>query len=193
MACEGKKRLWDFYYPLLEGIVNLDNLDSSIYEVLQVKLSVNELNELLKYIENLDLDKDEIDELGLKKYLNKINEIYADFIYSKIKHINFYKNTHLYQGSIVYFKGKVKNLNKWENVYDRLSANISFSRPDIRLFDFPASLRPSQINLMKQEGNIDDLDIRLLFVFSSNKSIRSYMYRSNLKLCSFSVSSRNFI
>jgi hypothetical protein len=86
-------------------------------------------------------------------------------------------NEFLYQGCIIYGKGITKNKKLWKDIITSINFSVYMGRADIKTASgLPESLRPTELNLIKK-GNKEVLsDIRILFVFSHNNSIKSYFY-----------------
>jgi hypothetical protein len=178
IGCGPKLKIIDFVKALRDELIDLDNLNSSIYNVQQIKISLDELtSELNKRSKQKNKKLDSIDGEFFRS-------IIKPYIRKKIKNIQFFWNDYLYQGCVIYCKGTVRNKLE-EELLDELMNHVNFSvyfgRKDIKVNandKLPASLRPTNLNLLKIGDNLD-IDIRLLFIASHNKCIRSYFYNND--------------
>ena len=168
----GKLRLLDFYTPLIEGlIVDIENIDSNIYDIVKIKLSFDEIKNIYLISNYFRTNNDE----NYFENMDTLNELISEYLFEKVRSVNFYKNTHLYQGSIVYTKGKLVDIDKWKGFSKVLSSNLSYCRTDMNLQNRKISLKSNDIEILKK-GEKDVVDVTVMFIFSTNKCIRSYMY-----------------
>lgn len=114
------------------------------------------------------------------EYIFKGDEIRStqglkEFIRDKIQEINFFTNSHLYQGCLIQAKGKSPEPAYWEEKLDLISSAIYMGRDDVCIGDSPASLRPAHSNQIVQSP-VEDVTVDVSFIFSPNRSIKSYLY-----------------
>jgi hypothetical protein len=155
IGCSPKLKLYDFAISVNDGFVDLDNINSSMYHISQIKIPTEKIIEF------------------------KDKELLDSYIKELIKPVNFFMNDYLYQGCIVYCKGTTKSI-KQKEILEEILKIINFSiyhgRSDIKSKKgYLESLRPTNLNLIEISNKLN-LDIRLLFVFSTNKCIKSYFF-----------------
>jgi hypothetical protein len=155
-GCAPKLKARDLIVGITDEIVNLNNIPSNnVYKIHQVKIPFNDIKNLIG--ENSEED--------LKKYIKKL-----------IKKINFVKEDYLYQAGIIYAKGTFVKKEEFYKILTTINLGVYYGREgNFKISDNSTSLRPCQINLVK-EGKNNCLDIRLLFVFSHERYIKSYLY-----------------
>jgi hypothetical protein len=156
IGCFPKLKSRDLTRSIADEIIDLDNIPSDkVYKIHQVKIPFKNIKDLVG--ENSEED--------LKKYIRQL-----------IKKINFVKKDYLYQAGIIYAKGTYVKKSEFGKILRIINSGVYFGRKDdFKISDISSSLRPCKINLVK-EGEKNSLDIRLLFVFSHERHIKSYLY-----------------
>jgi hypothetical protein len=162
IGCAPKLKFYDFLRSVRDQITDLDNINSPVYHIEQIKILKEEIIKLISDEKTKEFDK--------------INETIKSFIRQKIKKVNFFMNDFLYQGCLIYCKGKTYDEDIWTQILTTINFSVYHGREDVKtISNSVASLRPTNLNLISK-GKKDELDIRLIFVFSHNKYIKSYFY-----------------
>jgi hypothetical protein len=126
-----------------------------------------ELNKELFHIEEISLSSLNLKEISKEELQN--------FVKESLKKINFYMNDYLYQGCIIQGIGTSKNAEYWANILSDINRTIYMGREDIKVGNFPAALRPTEYNHIVN-GSKESVQISIRFIFSHNKSIKSYLF-----------------
>ncbi|MFP4402191.1 MAG: hypothetical protein ACLFPL_03070 [Candidatus Nanoarchaeia archaeon] len=174
---EPKKKFWDLYNPLKENLIDIDSLNSKIYEIKTVELDYSQITQILSEQTISEMNDKILESENLETIQDKLSNDVKEYLNSMTKHISFFRNSHLYQGTLLTISGITTNFEKLESSSKQLLLNLIVARDDIIISNPPLLNRPALINTCER-GGIDDITIKLHFIYSTNKSIKSYMYNA---------------
>jgi len=108
----------------------------------------------------------------------KCQAIVKEYTREKLKSLRFRNREFLYQGCMLICNGEVKNTEQIETlVFNGISLGIGHGISELRdESDFPLSLRPCRFIKIKKGNDHYPKDIKIIFVFSHNSSIKGFMF-----------------
>jgi len=174
IGCAPKARFYEeFYSKLNDNKLTLNDLKKDkTFFIDETDIPIR------KIVEGLDDNLSEETEGSLKFPVHSWDATINKEIRELIKKVGFSKNDYIYQGCLIYVKGKVKDIEKWDHIASTINFAVYHGREDLKPSDsnFPYSLRPSTLTKLEQGDLNFPETIKLLFVFSHNSKIKGYFY-----------------